>query len=168
MTSAKFRLGLPMISSAGHCPACLAPSGTICWGTGGERISRHNQMRNAIYNTAVEAGLAPIREGRALLPDTARWPADILIPALTGGRNAALDVTVTHPLQVAARASASITPGHTMVITYEKKVRDAEELCRRDNFAFIPVVAESLGGLHPVAVEQLRRLERALSVTDRR
>ena len=51
-----------------------------------------------------------------------------------------------------------------MVIAYGKKVRDAEKLCRRENIAFIPVVAESLGGLHPVAVEQLRRLGRTLSL----
>ena len=73
-------------------------------------------MLNAICNTAVEAGLAPIKEGRALLPGTARRPADILIPAWAGGRNAALEVTITHPLQVGTRAGAFTTPGHAMVI----------------------------------------------------
>ena len=33
--------------------------------------------------------------------------------------------------------------------------------------AFIPVVAESLGGLHPTAVDQLRRLARGVSVKTR-
>ena len=125
----------------------------------GERIFRHDQMRNAIYNTAVEAGLDPIRENRALLPGTARWPTDILIPAWDGGRNAALDVTVTHALQVATRAGASTIASHAMVIAYNKKARDAEKLCRRENIAFIPVVSESLGSLHPVPLKQLRRLD---------
>ena len=101
-------------------------------------------MRNAIYNTAVEARLAPIREGRAFLPGTARLPSDILIPHWAGGRNDALNVTVTHPLQVATRAGASSTPGQAMVIAYDKKMRDREELCSRENVVFIPVVADSL------------------------
>ena len=32
---------------------------------------------------------------------------------------------------------------------YDRKVRDAGELCRREGIAFIPVVAESLGGVPP-------------------
>ena len=40
----------------------------------------------------------------------------------------------------------------------------AGELCRREGIAFIPVVAESLGGLHPTAVEQLRRLARGVAM----
>ena len=43
-------------------------------------------------------------------------------------------------------------------------MRGAGELCRREGIAFIPVVAESLGGLHPTAVDQLRRLARGVSM----
>ena len=56
-------------------------------------------------------------------------------------------------------------PDHAMVIAYDKKMRNAEELCRMENIAFIAVVAESLGRLNPVAVEQLRSLGRALSLS---
>ena len=34
----------------------------------------------------------------------------------------------------------------------------------REGIAFIPVVAESLGGLHPTAVDQMRRLARRVSM----
>ena len=127
-TAAKFRLGLPMFSSAGPCPACLAPSDimgdhALCCGTGGDKIFRHNQMRNGISNTAVEASLAPTREGNTLLPGTALGPTDILITVWAGGRNAALHVTVTLPVQDATRAGASNTPGHAMVIALESKGR---------------------------------------------
>ena len=37
-------------------------------------------------------------------------------------------------------------------------------LCRQEGIVFIPVVAESLGGLHPTAVDQLRRLARGVSM----
>ena len=43
-------------------------------------------------------------------------------------------------------------------------MRDAGELYRREGIAFILVVAESLRGLHPTAVDQLRRLARGVFV----
>ena len=69
----KYRLGLPVFNTEGPCPACLRPSDTLgdhalCCGTGGERISRHNNLRDALFNTAVAAGLGPVREERFLLP----------------------------------------------------------------------------------------------------
>ena len=113
---------------------------------------------------AVEAGLAPVKGGRALIPGTEKMPADLLIPGWCGGRDAALDVTVVHPLQAATRAGAATTPGYALTYAYDRKVRDAGELCRREGIAFIPVVAESLGGLHPTAVDQVRRLARGVAM----
>ena len=94
-----------------------------------------------------------------------RRPADILIPGWCGGRDAALDVTVIHPLQDGrVRTGAATTPGFALTYAYDRKVRDAGELCRREGIAFILVVAESLGGLHPMVVDQLRRLARGVSI----
>ena len=81
--------------------------------TGGERIARHNALKDAIHDTAAPAGLAPRKEGRALLPGTNQKPADIFIPGWAGGRDAALDVMVTHPLKSGTRArppSSQATP----------------------------------------------------------
>ena len=50
--------------------------------SGGERISRNNNLRDALYQTAGAAGLAPVRERRFLLPVT----------------DAAMDVTIVTPL----------------------------------------------------------------------
>ena len=47
----------------------MGDHGLVC-GTGGERIARHNALRDAIHDTAASAGLAPRKEGRALLPLT--------------------------------------------------------------------------------------------------
>ena len=38
-----------------------------------------------------------------------------------------------------------------------------EELCREQGIAFIPIVAESLGGWHQVALEQFQKLGSALA-----
>ena len=54
----------------------------------------------------------PQKEGRALLPGNNQRPADIFIPRWAGDRDAALDVTVTHPLQDATRAAAE--PGYAL------------------------------------------------------
>ena len=75
-------------------------------------------------------------------------PTDAFLPHWAGGLDAALDVTVTHPLQDATRARAATTPGHAMTVAYENKCRIAEELCREQEIAFIPVMAP--GGLGPV------------------
>ena len=36
----------------------------LCCGTGGERISRHNNLRDALFDTAMAAGLGPVKEGK--------------------------------------------------------------------------------------------------------
>ena len=72
-------------------------------------------------------------------------------------------MTVIHPLQAATRAGAATTPGYALTFAYDRKVRGAGELCRREGIAFTSVVAESLGGLHPTAVDQLRRLARGVA-----
>ena len=80
-----------------------------------------------------------------------------------GGKDAALDVTITHPLKSDTRAGAALTPGHAASVTFENKMRGAAELCRAEGLAFVPIVAESLGGFHPVAIEQLKRIASALA-----
>ena len=102
--------------------------------------------------------------GRNLLPGTGRKPADIFLPCWSGGRDAALDVTMTHPLQAATRAGAAATPGHAMTVAYNRKMAGAWDRCRAANIAFFPIVAESLGGWHPVAVDQIKKLARCLAM----
>ena len=60
----KYRLGLCLFDTAGRCPACLRHSDgfgdhALCCGSGGERISRHNALREALHDTAVAARLGP-------------------------------------------------------------------------------------------------------------
>ena len=160
VVAVKFRLGLNIYDKAGKCPSCgkesdeLGDHGMVC-GTGGESISRHNALRDAIFDTAASAGLAPLKEERALLPGNNRRPADILLCHWCGGKDAALDVTITHPLKSDTRAA--LTPGHAASVTFENKMRGAAELCRAEGLAFVPIVDESLGGFHPVAIKQLQR-----------
>jgi hypothetical protein len=165
---AKYRLGVEVYDKSGPCPACLRPSDALgdhalSCGTGGERISRHNHLRDAIFETAVAAGLGPTKEGRFLLPGADRRPADVFIPNWAGGRDAALDVTVVNPLQLATMAGAAATPGHGLSFAYTRKVRGALEDCRRQGIAFLPMAAESFGGWHSAAEHEVRKLGAALA-----
>ena len=46
----------------------------------GERIARHNHLRDHLCNTCSSAALSPTREDRALIPGSDARPADVLIP----------------------------------------------------------------------------------------
>ena len=90
MTSVKYRLGVPVYTGAGQCPACnhhsdILGDHAISCGNMGERIARHDSLRDALFAVTQTACLGATREGRALLPDTQARPADVLIPHWTGG-----------------------------------------------------------------------------------
>ena len=108
----RYRLGHPVFGSDGPCPACGQPSDrkgdhalNCAWQ--GERIARHNSLRDALHSTAVKAALGPTKEGQYLLPGEGGKPADVFIPRHSGGKDAALDVTVINPLQAATVEQAA-------------------------------------------------------------
>ena len=83
-----------------------------------KNATRHNNLRDTFYETAVAAGLVPFKEGRFLLPGTDRRPADVLVPHWTGGKDAALDVTIVTPIQGATMPAAANTAGHALEHAY--------------------------------------------------
>ena len=135
----------------------------LCCGHWGERISRHNALRDAVFNTAASAALSPVKEGQFLLPGVGRRPADVYIPSWAGGRDAALDVTVINPLQQETVAGAAITPGHALKVAHDRKMAGAGEACAQQGIAFVPLAFESLGGLHAVAAAEVQKLGAALA-----
>ena len=46
---------------------------------GGERIARHNGLRDCVYQAAQQAGLGPQKEVDNLLPPSADRPADVFL-----------------------------------------------------------------------------------------
>ena len=104
-TAILYRLGEPVFRSSGACKACGQPHSdrlgdhAIACGSQGERIARHNHLRDAIYHAAATASLAPLREERALLPGVEQRPADVLLPHFSGGRHCCIDVCVVSSLQ---------------------------------------------------------------------
>ena len=159
----RYRLGHPIFSADGPCLACKQPSDRLgdhamncAWQ--GERIARHNWLRDELFNTATAACLAPTREGRALLPGEGGKPADVFLPHWAQGKDAALDVTVVNPLQTAMVNEAAATPGHAMQAAHKRKLDKSWEPCDRQGIVFLPIAVESLGAWHPLAVKEVRKL----------
>ena len=53
--------------------------------------------------------------------------------------------------------------GHALNHAYGRKLNGAEEECRRQGIAFLPIVAETFGGWHPEAGRQVKKLGAALA-----
>ena len=164
--SVKYRLGMPVYSTAGQCPACLHHSDAlgdhaISCGYQGERIARHDSLRDALYAATQAACLGATREDRSLLPGTEARPADVMIPNWTCGKDTALDVTVVNPLQTRLVEQAANTAGHALVTAYNRKMNQAGEACRREQILFVPMPMETLGGWHEATELQVKRVASA-------
>ena len=164
--ASRYRLGIDVYQTSGPCPACLQMSDSkgdhaLCCGHYGERITRHNQIRDHLFSLAQAAALGPVREGRFLLPGSDQRPADVFIPSWAEGLDCALDVTVINPLQDATVVRAAAEPGYALGVAYGRKMRGAEEECLQQGIRFMPVAAETLGGWDRVAIREIKKLATA-------
>ena len=164
----RYRIGHPMFRADGPCPACNQPSDRFgdhamncAWQ--GERIARHNSLRDTLYNTAVSAALGPTREGQFLLPGEGGKPADVFIPNHTGGKDAALDVTVINPLQASLVARAATEPGHALNVAHKRKIDKSWQPCHDQGIVFLPLAVESLGAWHKSAIAEVKKLGSSLA-----
>ena len=72
-----------------------------------------------------------------------------------------MDVTVINSLHSATVKDAVVTPGHALEVRYGTKMTGAAEACLREGIRFIPMVVEALGGWHPVAIMEVKKLAAA-------
>jgi len=107
--------------------------------------------------------LGPVREVRFLIPGEDSRPADVLLPHWIAGQDAAMDVTVVNPCQVATVVGAATTAGHALQHAYTRKMRGAADACQQQGVTFLPMVVESFGGWHEGSVREVERLGAALA-----
>ena len=148
----RYWLGVPLHSSPYSCPEChntADPFGDHHVGCGGngDRITRHNAIRDVIFSAAQSAALAPSKEMPNLIPDSLSRPADVFLPTWSRGRPAALDVHVISPLQQQTMGEAASTPGHALQVGVQRKLASHLSACRSVGVEFIPFVMETLGYL---------------------
>ena len=132
-------------------------------GGNGDRITRHNAIRDIVFNAAQSAALAPSKEMANLIPDSSSRPADVFLPTWSRGQPAALDVHVISPLQQHTLGEAASTPGHALQVGVRRKLASHLSSCRSVGVEFIPFVVETLGGLAEDSISILHSLGKAIS-----
>ncbi len=163
----RYWLGVPLHSSSYPCPECHLTAdayGDHQVGCGGnrDRIARHNAVRDAIHAAAQSAALAPSKETPGLLPGSQARPGDIFIPCWSLGRPTAFDVLVISPLQELTIAQAAQTPGHALQVGVQRKLAANLSACRSSGTDFVPLVAETLGGLAEDTIRTITIISRAI------
>ena len=166
--SVLYRLGMPVFAGDGPCIACgqfsdsLGDHAVGC-ASQGERIARHNHLRDALYSTAQSAQLAPLKEERAMLPGGDR-PADVLVPHWgAGGRHLAIDVCVVSSLQSQLVERAAEQQGYALQHRYGQKWSKYGDACQEQGIHFQPLAVEVLGGFHECSVTTIKKLAQALA-----
>ena len=139
-----------VFAESSPCTACKANSDqkanhAITCAYEGKRIAFHNQLRDPLFQTAIQAALGPAKEERALIPGRDARPADIYIPNWVGGRDAALDVTVVSPLQQALVDRAADESGSALEHAFQRKMRQSHEDCQREGISSVVHITR-LGG----------------------
>ena len=141
----RYWLGLPLYADPSLCQRPADPFGDhqIGCGRNGDRIFRHNSLRDILFAAALSAALAPRKEAPT---SCSSRPADILLPNSISGRPAALDVSVISPLQRVTLADAANLPGSAIQVGVRRKVASNFSDCQASGLDFIPLIVETLGG----------------------
>ena len=131
-------------------------------GGNGDRIFRHDSIRDAIFSAAQTAALAPRKEFPSLIPGCRNRPADVFLPHWDRGLPTALDVSVISTLQQRTVRGAAENQGYALSICEERKMATHAASCREVGISFIPLAVESLGGWSDLAAKTISRIGRLL------
>ena len=161
----QYWLGLRMFEDGALCPICQRVADALgdhhvgC-GRNGDRILRHDSIRDALFSAAQSAALAPRKEAPSLIPGSSSRPADVYLPYWVRGQPAALDVTVISTLQQQTLTGAASMPGHALQVGEDRKMAAHADACQAVGVVFVPLVMETLGGWCNEAIRTIRRIGR--------
>ena len=164
--AARRRLGLPVYSREGQCPAGKCNNRADTMGIhslncslGSDRIACHHHLRNAIFDAAQMAALAPLKEPLDLISGHGGIrPADVFIPQWTNGKGTCLDITVTNPLQDATYVQCAEAGDYVVNKAYKDKVKKFEALCTSEGLAFFPLAVDTYGSWHKQSLAVISKL----------
>ncbi|CAE7483229.1 unnamed protein product [Symbiodinium natans] len=171
------RLLVPDAREDTWCPRCdgVLDSLSLHAGTcvaGGERVLRHNAVRDVLCRWADQAGLQPEKERPGLLlPQQpgdlgalGRRPADVYLPSLFGAP-AALDIAITAPQRPETLALAG-QEALAAAAAYRQVKMDhlqTAQLCSAQGVRFVPMVLEATGAWETSAAKILLHISRAVA-----
>ena len=156
--AAKVWLGQPVYSDGGTGLRALLESSS-------SRITRHDAIRDVIFEACKAAGLRPWRE--RTVDATGHRPGDVYLPNWSLGRPLAADVTVSHPSQ----ANATTTQAEGEVSASKRaasqaadaKVRKHGARCSAAGVDFLPLAVCTFGGWLPEGVKFVSAVARRLA-----
>ena len=122
-----------------------------------DATSRHDRIRDRIASAFSAASLSQVIEKRNLIAGNAR-PGDIFLPSWKSGRPAALDVTVTSPLQPNITNHAAEKSGYAIQAAEERKYAQHENSCSEQGISFVDLAVESLSVLSVTLKKALKRI----------
>ena len=147
----RFRLGLPLTSDPSPtCPGCskvmdaFGDHALSCKSLG--VYGRHNSVRDALATLLRSLGFQVTTKN--IKPDAPQdvtlFPGDLLVHGLPGVQPTAVDIGVTHPLQLSSPL-AEVSPGKAAVDYERRKIFKNLAFCRKAGWTYCPFVLETVG-----------------------
>ena len=114
---------------------------------GGDVVSRHNRIRDILVETCRQAHIGvKVEVGNNLSRDHSKTrPADILLPNWFLGRTAALDVSITSPLNPVTLLEAGVSATAAAQATEARKHQANDPKCSELGWVCVPMVVETYG-----------------------
>ena len=110
-------------------------------------ISRHDRLRDKNFSACSAANLSLFGEQKNLIPETNSRPGDMYLPCWSTGQPAALDVTITSPLQPSVISNAARKSVFALKAAEDRKLEQCSQQCANIDVQIIPMAFESFGGL---------------------
>ena len=162
-TALCLRLGLPVFTSEHICPCgkdlCdqYGRHALIC-PIYGDRVQRHNTLRDVVIERSERAGLSPFREKSNLLPESHAKPGDVFLPSYVQGEPTAIDLVVSSPCTASAYRHAAQQQGYTVQRAEEAKDTKSYAVCAAQHIHFLGMAFETFGGLGKNAMSIVQRI----------
>ena len=174
-TASRFRLGLPIASSATTCRLCLKkpadPNGdhSLMCLAGGERVRVHNDIRDCVFRIASMALMNPLKEDCCFGNTSLR--SDITLTtmrhrdfaAATASdrprelrRNVAIDIAVTHFATRSGTSAAAKEPGGAANAYAKTKIAKYAAIAETSRVEIAPIVIDTMGAINDAGLSILR------------
>ena len=160
----KYRIGAPIYEKEMKCPYCktgsldtLGDHAVACHGRD-DMISRHDRLRDKIFSACSAANLSPVCGEKNLIPETISRPGDVYLRCWSAGQPAALDITITSPLQPNIISNAARKSGFALRAAEDRKLEQYSQQCANIGVQFVPMAFESFGGLSELVRKTLKRI----------
>jgi hypothetical protein len=134
----------------------------LCCKKSGDRITRHNRLRNLVFKLADTGLLSPEMEKLGLLGETdrsRRRPGDVSIKSWSLHRGLAIDVAVICPLAVSHLNNLEPCESYALHQKIERYAPGFE----KSNYDFAPVVFETSGAVNKEGETVLKQIVRFAS-----